>query len=282
MPTRSRSARTLKVIFPFSDSDREIVAKVDYIDKAIDPDTRSAKFRTTIPNPGGRVKAGTFVKVQVQIPPKAGRTVIPRTAMVSVDRYRLRLRPQAGKADTFERRPIIAAKESNDIVVVAEPAEGHRELKPGEEVVTTGSLILEQMYEDKLMAEGGLLVSEPAQGKARSFPPARTWSSPPPGDPSTSARLRFSAHSGEIDVLRGAFGPHAIDATPLQHEGVLLRPAEDHEVRRLAGCEARLGDGRAAGRGCSSPRPGLAAASSRWPASRFCTPISSPWFEPAR
>jgi hypothetical protein len=28
------------------------------------------KFRTTIPNPGGRVKAGAYVKVQVQISPK--------------------------------------------------------------------------------------------------------------------------------------------------------------------------------------------------------------------
>ena len=41
--------QTLKVIFPFSD--RTIDAKVDYIDKAIDPDSRSAKFRTAIPTP---------------------------------------------------------------------------------------------------------------------------------------------------------------------------------------------------------------------------------------
>ncbi len=45
--------QTLKVIFPFSIAEREIVAKIDYIDKAIDPETRSAKFRTTISNPSG-------------------------------------------------------------------------------------------------------------------------------------------------------------------------------------------------------------------------------------
>ena len=60
------------------------------------------------------------------------------------------------------------AIERNDIVIVAEPAEGHRGLTPGEEVVTTGSLILEQMYEDGVMAEGGLLVSRPGAGEARS------------------------------------------------------------------------------------------------------------------
>ena len=35
--------------------------------------------------------------------------------------------------------------------------------------MTTGSLILEQMYEDQLMVEGGLLVSDPAQEKLDRF-----------------------------------------------------------------------------------------------------------------
>ena len=54
------------MIFPFSD--RTIDAKVDYIDKAIDPDSRSAKFRTAIGNPDGKLKAGMFVRVLVFIP----------------------------------------------------------------------------------------------------------------------------------------------------------------------------------------------------------------------
>ena len=46
----------LKVIFPFSD--RTIDANVDYIDKAIDSDSRSAKFRTSIPQPRGPAQGG--------------------------------------------------------------------------------------------------------------------------------------------------------------------------------------------------------------------------------
>lgn len=153
--------QSLTVIFPFSPSDREIKSKIDYIDQAIDPGTRSARFRTTIPNRKGQIKAGAFVKVKVDISPKPGRTVIPRSAMVSVDRQDYVFIRKPGKTATFERRPINAAKESNDIVIVAEPAEGHRELTPGEEVVTLGSLILENMYEDRLMTEGGLLVADP-------------------------------------------------------------------------------------------------------------------------
>jgi cobalt-zinc-cadmium efflux system membrane fusion protein len=157
----------LKVVFPFAN--REIKSKIDYIDKAIDPETRSAKFRTTIPNPGGRAKAGAFVRVQVYVPPKSGQTVIPRSAMVSVDSHDYVFVRRPGKVATFERRPVITAVESNDIVIAEKPSEGHRELIPGEQVVTLGSLILEQMYEDRLMVEGGLLVSDRAQQKLDRF-----------------------------------------------------------------------------------------------------------------
>jgi membrane fusion protein, heavy metal efflux system len=159
--------QAVTVVFPFSH--REMESTIAYIDKAIDPDTRAAKFRTTIPNPGGQAKAGAFVKVQVKVRPKEGRTIIPRSAMVSVDRSDYVFIRRPGKTATFERRPVLVAKESNDVVVVAEPAEGHRELISGEQVVTLGSLILEQMYEDRLMAEGGLLLSDPAQEKLDRF-----------------------------------------------------------------------------------------------------------------
>jgi cobalt-zinc-cadmium efflux system membrane fusion protein len=152
----------VKVIFPFAVTDSEIKSTIAYIDKAIDPETRAAKFRTTIPNLGGRFKAGAFVKVQVMVRPRSRQTVIPRAAMVSVGSsdYVFIRRQGTGKTTSFERRPIITARESNDTVIVAQPAEGHPELSPGEHVVTLGSLILEQMFEDRLMTEGGLLVSE--------------------------------------------------------------------------------------------------------------------------
>jgi cobalt-zinc-cadmium efflux system membrane fusion protein len=151
----------LEIFFPFSD--RTVDAEVKYIDKAIDPETRSAKFRTTIGNPGGKLKAGMFVKVIAHIAPRPGRTVIPRSSMVSVDRSDYVFIRKPGKTARFERRPIFVANERNDLVVVAEPSEGHPGLTPGEEVVTTGSLILEQMFEDRTMAVGGLLASEPGR-----------------------------------------------------------------------------------------------------------------------
>ena len=149
----------LKVVFPYSAL--TIDGKVEYIDKAIDTDSRSAKFRSSIPNPEGRLKVAMFVRVLLDVPPKPGQTVIPRGAMVSVDRVDYVFVKQPGKTDKFERRPIVVAKENNDFVVVSKPSPGDPELKPGEEVVATGSLILEQMYEDRVMVEGEFLSTQP-------------------------------------------------------------------------------------------------------------------------
>ena len=98
-----------------------------------------------------------FVRMLLDIPPTPGNTLIPRIAMVSVDRYEYVFVKKPGKGNRFERRQIVVVKESNDVVIVAKPSLGHAGLTPGEEVVTTGSLILEQMYEDRVMTEGGLL-----------------------------------------------------------------------------------------------------------------------------
>jgi cobalt-zinc-cadmium efflux system membrane fusion protein len=134
---------------------------VEYIDKAIDMDTRTAKFRASIPNPGGKLKAAMFVRVLLQIPPKSGQTVIPRGAMVSVDRVDYVFVKVPGKEYKFERRPILVASENNDYVIVSGAHPGNLGLKPGDEVAASGSLILEQMYEDRVMVEGEFPSTQP-------------------------------------------------------------------------------------------------------------------------
>jgi len=145
--------QALNVVFPYSQ--HQVKAKVEYIDQAIDPDSRAGKFRTSISNPGRALKSGAYVRVLVDIPPVPGRVVIPRVAMVSVDRSDYAFVRKAGSPDRYERRLIVVAKESNDIVIVAEPSSTNPGIAPGDEVVTSGSLILEQMYEDKVITESG-------------------------------------------------------------------------------------------------------------------------------
>jgi len=96
----------------------------------------------------------------LEIPPIPGQTIIPRLSMVSADgiNYVFVRKPgdsQSGSStrdsgDRFERRSIDVAQEDHDRVVVA------RGLNPGEEVVTVGSLILAQLYDDTLTVSTGL------------------------------------------------------------------------------------------------------------------------------
>jgi cobalt-zinc-cadmium efflux system membrane fusion protein len=144
--------QTIRVVFPYTD--RTIDDEVEYIDKAIDPETRSAKFRASIPNPEKKFKAGMFVRVLLEIPPKPGRTIIPRGSMISVDRLDFVFLQAHGSEGRFQRRHIFVSKETSDWVIVAEPSREHLGLKPDDVVVTNGSLILEQMYEDRLTTEG--------------------------------------------------------------------------------------------------------------------------------
>ena len=157
----------LQIIFPYAN--RTIDANVSYIDKAIDADSRSAKFRTTINNPEPKLKAGMFARMLLEVRPKSGSTLIPRDAMVSVDQYDYVFVKQKGTTDRFERRQIVPEKETNDFVIVAAPSLGQPGLTPGEEVVTTGSLILAQMFEDRATIEGGLLASAPGNDHTTSL-----------------------------------------------------------------------------------------------------------------
>ena len=89
--------------------------------------------------------------------------------MVTVDRFDYVFVRRPGKANEFDRRQIFTAKENHDVVIVAEASPDHPGLTPGQEVVTTGSLILEQLYEDKEMTEGGFLVSRDGEKNVASI-----------------------------------------------------------------------------------------------------------------
>jgi cobalt-zinc-cadmium efflux system membrane fusion protein len=162
--------QTIRIVFPYSD--RTIEDQVEYIDKAIDPQTRAAKFRASIQNPEKRLKAGMFVRVLLEIPPRPGRTVIPRTSMISVDRldFVFVKRPTEGRNLRYERRNILVSRETSDWVLVTEPSKDHVGLKPGEEVVTNGSLILEQMHEDRLVVAGEQAKERPLDDEAFARP----------------------------------------------------------------------------------------------------------------
>ena len=144
----------LKVIFPFSNRTHRRQCRLH---------RQGDRFRLAVgevphhhSNPEGQLKAGMFVRMLLEIPPKTGRTLIPRVAMVSVDRFDYVFVKKPGKP-TGSSGARSCGEGKQRLRDRGEPSVDHLGLTPGEEVVTTGSLILEQMYEDRVMTEGGLL-----------------------------------------------------------------------------------------------------------------------------
>jgi len=139
----------------FQYSQDKIPGKVESIANGVDPDTRTLRIRASIENPDKNLKARMLVRAILHIPPMEGDTVIPRNALAVIngEYYAFVEKGDTGEdADLFERRKLEIEQENTDAVVVK------KGLKAGEKVVSNGSLILSQMYEDQSTVESGLPV----------------------------------------------------------------------------------------------------------------------------
>jgi cobalt-zinc-cadmium efflux system membrane fusion protein len=152
------TGQEMVIHFPFLE--RSIRTHIEVISNQVDPETHAMRVRTTIKNPGDTLKSDQLVRADLLIPPQKGYTVIRRNALITsnskfyvfVKKSGASQSPKAGAQtgpDYFERREIRVRQEKNDEVIVAQG------LQPGEQVASTGSLILEQMYEDLSTVESG-------------------------------------------------------------------------------------------------------------------------------
>lgn len=144
-----------EVDFPFLNY--KLHGKVEYISNRVDPGTHAVRVRTSVPNPDGRLKADMLVRGLLDVPPVAGWTVIPRTALIVADRRYYIFVRVAGRSESYERRSVEIAQEKDDLVVV------QKGLRAGEEVVGVGGLLLAQMYDDlKTTRTGTPVGAEPS------------------------------------------------------------------------------------------------------------------------
>ena len=139
------------ILFQYTNEQYE--GKVESIANGIDPETRTLRIRASIPNPGKNLVARMLVRATLQIKPLPSDTVIPRNAVVVINGNYYAFIEQIvdGKpSDLFERRKLEIEQEDHDIVTVKNG------LKPGDRVVSNGSLILSQMYEDQSTVDSGM------------------------------------------------------------------------------------------------------------------------------
>ena len=134
-------------------SKEKFEGKVESIANGVDPETHTLRIRATIPNPDKNLKARMLVRAFLKIPPLPGDTVIPRNALAVIngEYYAFVEKGEAGDdADLFERRKLEIEQENTEAVIVK------KGLTAGEKVVSNGSLILSQMFEDQSTVESGL------------------------------------------------------------------------------------------------------------------------------
>ncbi len=133
---------SVRVIFPYNHL--EFAGEVEHIYNQIDPVTRSVKFRTSVPNYEGQLRAGMYVRATLLLPPPAdmSRTVVPRNALVTADGANYVFIQESDTPGKFHRKAVQVVEEYHDVVYIADS------LRAEEVVATSGSLILAQLYED--------------------------------------------------------------------------------------------------------------------------------------
>ena len=125
--------------------DQQFTGKVTYISDVLDPQTRTARVRCEVPNPGTRLKVDMFATVQV--PTKFNRTAIavPAAAIQQVEQSTVVF---VRKADTkFEARRV---QLGNTVAGAVEIVSG---LSEGEQVVVDGAFHLKSIIAGKELGE---------------------------------------------------------------------------------------------------------------------------------
>ena len=115
-------------------------AQVSLIASSVDPQTRTAKVRFLVTNPGGRLKPGMFASINLYLTDTANSLTVP-TKAVFVENSRTYAYVQTGPQE-FSRREIETVASGSDRVRVVGGVQA------GDRVVSDGVLLLRQLEED--------------------------------------------------------------------------------------------------------------------------------------
>ncbi len=113
-------------------------AEVDNISEYLDPATRSARVRATVDNSRRLLKAEMLVTVSAEGPTQGLAQVMERALYLKGERHYLFLQDEKGK---YTRREVTPGLQQRGHITIVNG------LRPGEQVVTEGGLLLEQLLQ---------------------------------------------------------------------------------------------------------------------------------------
>lgn len=115
---------------------RDITARINYVAAAIDPATRRLLVRATVDNKDGQLKPEMFANVTIYSPADHPAVAVPKQALIyEGDQVRVWV---AHEDKSIELRQIKTGLTNGNLVEVA------GNLKPGEKIVTKGSLFIDR------------------------------------------------------------------------------------------------------------------------------------------
>jgi len=131
---RVRRGQEVKVSVPaFPESN--FSGKVILISTVVDPETRSLKVRTEVPNPNGRLKPDMFANVEIITDLRRAAISIPQSALLNDGGHTV-VFVAAGSG--YEKRAVTAGIQSSDRVEILDG------LQAGDKVVVKGNYLLLQ------------------------------------------------------------------------------------------------------------------------------------------
>jgi Cu(I)/Ag(I) efflux system membrane fusion protein len=133
---------------------------VVYIDPLVNEKTRTINIRLDVPNPGGKLKPGMFVRAVKRARADGAKEdlVIPASAPLITGKRAIVYIQVPGKEGTYEGREIVLGPRAGDFYVV------RTGLSEGELVVTKGNFKVDSAVQ--LMAEPSMMNPEALQGSA--------------------------------------------------------------------------------------------------------------------
>lgn len=131
------SVGTPAVVTTTAFPDQRIEGKVAYIDPQVRSETRTARIRVEVPNPGQQLRLGMYAGVQVRTPGATTESIlVPRAAVQNVaDRTVLYLADPAQQGRFIEREIRLGEVSGDQVVVLSGVQRGDR-------IVTAGSFSL--------------------------------------------------------------------------------------------------------------------------------------------
>ncbi len=128
------------------------LAKVEYVADFIDPQTRTVRARAALDNRDRRLKAEMYITAEVEIPPSSALKVPSTSAYLLGDTYYAFVEESPGR---FVRRALKANESTLGSMRISSG------LAAGEKVVVDGSLLLQQLINQKATAPVKRIATEP-------------------------------------------------------------------------------------------------------------------------